>query len=332
MINHSNVNKIYCIIGFTAIFIAVFFFDDMYQKITVIFSVVLVFIAIQQTFAANSSAEAARSSANLASDAQKQVTYIHLANLWYKIKLKGLENSEFINPKFSSLYRQKEVHDKYQEYHVYAWLCWGHAEDCFEKKFQGDPGFEPSIRNHKELHYAWLSVRENSDMFSKDFINWANNDIKSPLVEVKNKVALQGEGVFAAQEFLEKEFIGFFDGKEVDNRTSMSLQFGPDFHIEPSGSTPFRYLNHSCDANAFFKGRNLYAFKKIFKNQEITIDYNCREFKLAAPFACNCKTGACLREIKGYKFLSTYEREIRSEMVPDWLKKMDETENAALSS
>jgi len=332
MINHFNVNKIYCIIGFIAIFISVFFIDDMYQKMTVIFSVVLVFIAIQQTFAANSSAEAARSSANLANDAQKQATYIHLANLWYLIKQKGLENSKFIEPKLTSLYRPQEVHGEYRDYHVYAWLCWGHAEDCFANKFHGDPGFEPSIRNYKELHYGWLSVPENSAMFTKGFINWVNNEIKSPLVEVKNQGTPQGNGVFAAQDFLEGEFIGFFDGQEVANRTSMSLQFGPDFHIEPSDYTPFRNLNHSCDANAFFRGRNLYAFKKIFKNQEITIDYNCREFKLAAPFMCNCKTKACLREIKGYKFLSTYEREIRSEMVPDWLKKMDETENAAQSS
>ncbi|MCK5346374.1 MAG: SET domain-containing protein [Candidatus Heimdallarchaeota archaeon] len=304
----------------------------MYQKMTVIFSVVLVFIAIQQTFAANSSAEAARSSANSANDAQKQATYIHLANLWYSIKQKGLENSEFIEPKYSSLYRPQEVHGKYQNYHVYAWLCWGHAEDCFANEFHGDPGFKPSITNYKELHYAWLSEPKNRAMFTKDFINWVNNKIKSPLVEVKNQGTLQGKGVFAAQDFLEGEFIGFFDGQEVPYRTSMSLQFGPDLHIEPSDDTPFRNLNHSCDANAFFRGRNLYAFKKIFKNQEITIDYNCREFKLAAPFMCNCKTKACLRKIKGYKFLSTYEREIRSEMVPDWLKKMDETENAAPSS
>ena len=160
------------LIGFIAILIAIlialFFIDDMYQKMTLIFSVVLVFIAIQQTFAANSSAEAARSSANLAGDAQKQATYIHLANLWYSIKQKGLENSEFIEPKFSSLYRLEEIHGKYQNYHVYAWLCWGHAEDCFANKFHGDPGFEPSIRNYKELHYAWLSVPKNSAMFIKN--------------------------------------------------------------------------------------------------------------------------------------------------------------------
>lgn len=320
-----------CIAVIAAIAVAVIYVKDMYQKMTIIFTAAVLFVAIQQAFSAHSSAEAARYSAQSAANAQKQATYIHLADLWYTIKQKGLENSNFIEPRYSSLYRPQEVHGKYRNYHVYAWLCWGHAEDCFEKGFHGDVGFAPSIRNYKELHYAWLGVPKNRAMFSSNFVKWVDSEVESHLVEVKSQGTLQGNGVFAAQDFTEGDFIGFFEGEEVANRTSMSLQFAPNFHVEPSLTTPFRNLNHSCDANAFFRGRNLYAHKRIVKGQEIIIDYNCLEFELAAPFQCNCGTTACRGIIKGYKFLSQDERKIRSVMVPDWLEKMGNTASAAPS-
>ena len=318
--------------------VAVVYVEDMYQTLLIILTAALFLIAIQQAFSTHISAEAARESAEAASvsaqsadNAQRQATYIHLANLWYTIKQKGLEDSDFIDSQFTSLYRPQDVHGKYRSYHVYAWLCWGHAEDCYENKFHGDVGFAPSIRSYKELHYAWFCVPKNSDMFSEEFIKWVK-ELKSSLVEVKSQGTLQGNGVFAAQNFTEGDFIGFFEGEEVNNRTNMSLQFAPNFHVEPSSTTPFRNLNHSCDANAFFMGRNLYAHKPIVKGQEITIDYNCLEFELTAPFKCNCGTMACMGTIKGYKFLSQDEREIRSVMVPDWLKEGDNTTSVAHSS
>ena len=320
------------IIALVIIVVAVVYVEDMDQKITIIVTAALVFVAIQQAFSTYDSAKAAKDSAKSATIAQEQAIYAHLADLWYTIKMEGVENSDFIDPQFTSLYRQRDVHgDKYRKYHVYAWLCWGHAEDCYKQGLHEDSAFKPSIRSYKELYYAWLCVHRNSDMFLPKFVKWVADKLEPSSVAVKSQGTLHGNGVFAEQEFREGDFIGFFEGEEVSSRTGISVQFGKDFYVDPF--SPFRNLNHSCDANAFFRGRNLYARKKIDKGQEITIDYNCSEFELSEPFQCKCGIKeACVGTIEGYKRLSQDERERRSEWVPNWLKEMGNTTSAAHSS
>ncbi len=300
------------------VIISILFVEDVFQKLTLILSVIVLLFVVLQTQAAVNSAKAAQISASSAESAHKQAVYIHLANLWYEIKKKGLENSLFINPDFCTLFRQKEILDKYLDYHIYAWLCWGHAEDCFRNKFHTDAGFKPSISNYKELHYAWL-IDKNEKKFDKDFIKWVKNELLIPDVEVKSGLTIQGKGVFAKREFSKGDFIGFFDGNEVEHRTQMSLQFSPIFHIEPSLSSLFKYLNHSCDANTYFRGRNLYAFSRITVGQEITIDYNCHEYELSSPFECNCGSTGCVKKIEGFRTLTHSEKEIRKDKITKWL-------------
>lgn len=98
-------------------------------------------------------------------------------------------------------------------------------------------------------------------------------------------------GVFSCRSFELGEFIGFFEGYEIDHRTRYSVQIN-GCHIEPIGS--FRYLNHSCDPNAFFESRNLIALKRIKPGEEITINYKNTEGKLAYPFQCYCRSPNCL--------------------------------------
>lgn len=301
------------------ILVAIFFIPDEFGKVTTIISALVVIFAVQQTFAAQSSAKAAESSARLAEFAGKQATYIHLANLWYDIKKRGLENSLFIQPEFTTLYRQEEYLDKYRDYHIYAWLCWGHAEDCFHNNFHSDVGFKPSIANYKELHYAWFLTPKNKKMFSDNFIKWVEEKILIPDVIVKSEFTFEGKGVFAKRDFSERSFIGFFKGEEKKNRTKMSLQFNQTIHIEPALHTPFRYLNHSCNANAYFRGRNLYSWCRITKDEEITIDYNCTEPELSFPFECNCKTSGCVQTVRGFKSLTADQKNSKSEKIAKWL-------------
>ena len=157
------------VLFFFIIIVAIFYISDIFNRVTIIISAFVVFLALQQTIAAQNSAEAAKISAQSAEFAQKQATYIHLANLWYEIKKRGLENSSFISPEFTTVYRNEEVLSKYLNYHIYAWLCWGHAEDCFHNKFHSDAGFKPSILNYKELHYAWLVTPKNRNMFKETY-------------------------------------------------------------------------------------------------------------------------------------------------------------------
>ena len=313
-------NLIILLICVIIIALSITFIADWSQRLLVIITVGLFFVAVQEAVATRHAADAAEISAEAAKENQNQATYIHLASLWYDIKQRGLESDEFINPVFTSLFRQEEILEKYRRYHLYAWLCWGHAEDCYLKGFQHDEGFLPSIQSYKELHYAWLMTQKNRQMFGNNFLNWIDTELLMPAVEVKAEDTPEGQGVFATQHFTRGDFIGFFDGKPVKNRTKMSLQFGPDFHIEPASNTPFRRLNHSCDANAYFCGRNLYAWKAIHPGEEITIDYNCTEFELASSFECNCGSTACIGNIRGYSFLNEEQKNIRKGKKIPWLE------------
>ncbi|GBE09497.1 SET domain protein [bacterium BMS3Abin12] len=308
---------ILCVLG---IALSLWLIPDWEGKILAVFTIGLFFVAVQQNFAAQNSAHAADVSAQAAADSQHQATYIHLASLWYQIKQRGLECEDFISPEFTTLFRQEESLTKYRQYHVYAWMCWGHAEDCYIKGFRDDEGFLPSIENYKELHYAWLSEPKHRRMFGARFTEWVDTQRLLPHVTVKSENTRQGNGVFATAQFKRGDFVGYFNGSLVKNRTQMSLQFGPDFHVEPSVESPFRNLNHSCDANARFAGRNLYARRDIQPDEEITIDYNCHELELASPFKCNCGVTGCVGEIKGYKYLTDGQKLQRKEQICAWFE------------
>jgi hypothetical protein len=305
-----------CIAGIILTFILV---PDWAQKLLVIFTIALFFVAVQQSYSAQSSAQAAKISAQTAADSHRQATYIHLATLWYQIKQRGLESENFISPEFTSLFRQEEIWTKYRQYHVYAWMCWGHAEDCYSTELHTDVGFLPTLVNYKELHWAWLTIPKNRSMFGNEFLQWIEKSYQ-PQVEIRSDKTPEGKGVFATTEFTNGAFIGFFDGKLVKNRTQMSLQFGRDFHVEPSDETPFRHLNHSCDANSRFLGRNIYAWRDIHPGEEITIDYNCNEWELVSPFKCNCRSTACLGQIKGFKYLTEEQKRQRNGMICSWVR------------
>lgn len=156
-------------------------------------------------------------------------------------------------------------------------------------------------------------------MLFEKFRKWIKKDLLQPQVSVKSGSTPEGNGVFAKKDICEGSDIGFFDGSEQTTATKMSVQFGENLHIEPSADTPFRYLNHSCNANAYFRRRNLYAWRKIIKGEEITIDYNCSEKKLSSPFKCNCRNAGCVGQVKGFNFLDAPQRIARQRKILRWL-------------
>lgn len=126
-------------------------------------------------------------------------------------------------------------------------------------------------------------------------------------------------GVFAARAIAAGGRIGFFAGTETATRTRMSLQFGPERHVAPGEADPLRFLNHACDPNAAFRGRELLARADIPAGAEITIDYNCHEPELAAPFACRCGAADCVGTVRGWRHLTEAQRSARRERVGNWL-------------
>ncbi len=63
-----------------------------------------------------------------------------------------------------------------------------------------------------------------------------------------------------------------------------------------------RYVNHSCEPNAYVdtQQQKLIANRSINKNDEITFNYLASERQIMAPFDCNCTTEKCMGRIEKY--------------------------------
>ena len=107
----------------------------------------------------------------------------------------------------------------------------------------------------------------------------------------------KGKGVFALRAFTRGEFIfRRRHGKVVRNQDIPLLSEEDQRHLcELDWDTsavllaPGCYLNHSCDPNAIRKGVNVYAWKDICQEQEITIDYRLNAF---TGERCHCSCGS----------------------------------------
>jgi hypothetical protein len=108
------------------------------------------------------------------------------------------------------------------------------------------------------------------------------------------------------------------DGVLTDAPTRYSLQVGPAVHIDlPDGYPPeelmdrfyWRYMNHSCEPNAFIRDRDVFALRRIEPWDEITFHYNTTEYELSEPFDCRCASPRCDGQIRGFRFLSGADRE-----------------------
>ncbi len=87
---------------------------------------------------------------------------------------------------------------------------------------------------------------------------------------------IHGRGCFARRGFAPGEFIGTFQGSEVDEDGSHVLWIydaGNGILIRRRGNNLLRWLNHSDRPNAAFNGLDLYASASIRVDDEITIDY-----------------------------------------------------------
>ena len=123
-------------------------------------------------------------------------------------------------------------------------------------------------------------------------------EIKQSNAEVKfhlhNRLG-KGLSVIARVAFAPGEFIGLLEGSEVPSPSRISVN-SDGINISPNNG--LQYLNHSCDPNANFRGRELRARKHISLGIEITIDYRLTEPTITHPFTCLCGSPNCARSIK----------------------------------
>lgn len=114
-------------------------------------------------------------------------------------------------------------------------------------------------------------------------------NLESSCIVVKQS-PIHGEGIFARSRLPRGRKIAYFEGYETDQDTRYSLLLDGK-RIEPTGE--LKYLNHSCNPNAYFSDRWLVASRDISIGDEITIDYFATENMISYPFICHCGAENC---------------------------------------
>jgi hypothetical protein len=112
-------------------------------------------------------------------------------------------------------------------------------------------------------------------------------DQKNPSFKVLRAKKLFSEGDM---------IIDFKMAEECSEPDYMSIDLGSKHVYHPMG----RYINHSCEPNAYIdtQKQKLIASKCINPNEEITFNYLVSEREITAPFDCNCSSENCAGRIE----------------------------------
>ena len=165
-----------------------------------------------------------------------------------------------------------------------------------------------------------------------------------PLFEIKRST-IAGKGVFAIQNIYRNKTITFLDGelcslreiikrvKEGDEHISDPLAVAEEEYIDLDEIS--RTFNHSCNPNAFIRGKNeLVALKDIKKGQEITYDYSTTmsedENKIKRlgwslwNCVCHCGSPHCRGIIDQFETLPQNTRYfyLHNKLVPEFILRM----------
>lgn len=86
---------------------------------------------------------------------------------------------------------------------------------------------------------------------------------------------IHGRGLYARVDIDEGDYMGTYFGPEAAENGSHVLWIENDGGkwVGRDGINMLRYINHSREPHAVFYGFDLYAVRKIFADEEITIDY-----------------------------------------------------------
>ncbi|MBI2631885.1 SET domain-containing protein [Candidatus Pacearchaeota archaeon] len=158
----------------------------------------------------------------------------------------------------------------------------------------------------------------------------------------KSKIA--GKGVFTTRRIRGGQTICFLEGElcsldemirrvnEGKEEPSDPLEIGDEEYLDLNEIS--RTFNHSCDPNAFIKGKNeLVAIKEINSGEEINYDYsttmndNEERIKSAGRVLwtckCNCMAKYCRGIIDQFKTIPKKRQEfyVKNKFLPDFMLK-----------
>jgi hypothetical protein len=134
--------------------------------------------------------------------------------------------------------------------------------------------------------------------------------------------------VQALTEISAGEAVLHFVGVELKTPTRHSIQIGIDRHIDAIGTDPavpanvFRFLNHSCEANARVEKFDLIAVRAISAGEQITFDYDANEWDMRSPFRCACGAVTCRGLVRGFRHLGPAERQRIEPLFSTYLRTM----------
>jgi SET domain-containing protein len=138
--------------------------------------------------------------------------------------------------------------------------------------------------------------------------------------------------VIAETKIVKGETIIPLKGNKASTPDKYSLQISETEHLSPYSSdtsdplSVWRFLNHSCSANSHIDLQKmaLIALSDILPGEEVRFNYNTTELKIAAPFLCECNSGNCYGEIKGFGYLPKEEQKKLASYLAPHLKKIIE--------
>jgi uncharacterized protein len=117
---------------------------------------------------------------------------------------------------------------------------------------------------------------------------------------------IQGRGLFAEQPLAARRKLGEFTGKKIsvqearrrakNARRIVIVEISETEAIDGSrGTSPFRFVNHSCDPNLFIRIAHrrveFYAKRDIQPGEELTCDYGDSHHEGRLP--CRCGSDNC---------------------------------------
>jgi hypothetical protein len=127
---------------------------------------------------------------------------------------------------------------------------------------------------------------------------------------------VKGLGVFALRPFRKGEFMFRRRHGRIVAKAQLS-SLSPedrrhlcevDYHRSALLLPPGSYLNHSCEPNAMRSGVKVFAWRRIRRGEEITIDYRLNAFG-SERWNCSCGSASCPGKITGDFFSLSPERQ-----------------------
>ena len=141
---------------------------------------------------------------------------------------------------------------------------------------------------------------------------------------------IDGLGVFAGEDIKRGEVIQPIKGKmmffSVKNKEDSSLHpnwigVGKDQWIDPR--KPFKFINHSCDANSGVKGKiDIVAVKDIKEGEEITIDYSIIEGDTMWEMPCKCGEEKCRKIVRSIQFMPQERYDRYMPYIPEYFQRL----------